>query len=84
MEVKNRSNYPHEGAGLGNYKGGAFTTGCYPRDSTRLQYSTKQCNLATEILNMTSEIWSYDYPDYPYTDKRYDSPGGGQSLSVQR
>ena len=44
--------------GLGNYRGKAFTTGCYGQTCTRM--------VETELLDMTTMKWS-DGPDYPFS-----------------
>ena len=46
---------------LGNFEGRAITTGCW----LKLDYSSVECNVKTEILNMTTLTWS-DADDYPY------------------
>ena len=43
--------------GLGNYRGKAFTTGCYWNGCTS--------KVETELLDMTTMKWS-DGPDYPF------------------
>ena len=45
--------------GLGNYRGNAFTTGCWGYGS---DCSSK---VATEILDMTTLTWTRG-PDYPF------------------
>ena len=52
------SKYSHELTfGLGNYRGKAFTTGCY--------YYGCTSKVATELLDMTTMKW-FDGPDYPF------------------
>ena len=52
------SKYSHDRTfGLGNYRGKAFTTGCYGQTCTRM--------VETELLDMTTMKWS-DGPDYPF------------------
>ena len=53
------SKYSHDRTfGLGNYRGKAFTTGCYGQTCTRM--------VETELLDMTTMKWS-DGPDYPFS-----------------
>lgn len=53
-----KSKYPHDQTlGLGNYRGKAFTTGCYRNGCRR--------KVATEFLDMTTIKWSNE-PDYPF------------------
>ena len=56
VTVEDSKHSHRETYGLGNYRGKAFTTGCW-------QSST--CNVATELLDMTTMKWS-DGPDYPF------------------
>jgi len=56
------SKYSHHNTkGLGNYRGKAFTTGCYSKGCDK----TGSNKVATELLDMTTMKWS-DGPDYPY------------------
>ena len=55
------SKYSHDQTfGLGNYRGKAFTTGCY-----YIQARGCTSKVATEFLDMTTLKWS-DGPDYPF------------------
>ena len=52
------SKYSHDQTlGLGNYRGKAFTTGCWSVGCTS--------KVETELLDMTTMKWS-DGPDYPF------------------
>lgn len=62
--VEENSNHRHRSAGLGNYQGNAFTTGCDP-DYLFNDEFYEDCGKKSEILNLSSLTWS-TAPEFPY------------------
>ena len=57
------STYHHQNAGLANYLGKAFTTGCWASNPSL----GGNCHYKTELMDMDTLTWSSG-PDYPYSN----------------
>ena len=59
-----KSKYSHDWTfGLGNYRGKAFTTGCWSGDCWT--FYPVMSKVKTEILDLTTLKWS-EAPEYPF------------------